>query len=537
MKNKPKTGSSIGLVATAALLLYLLVIVRKAWIGDDAFITLRAVDNFVHGYGLLSNPPERVQGFTNVLWAFLLVIPSALGVPGYVAAIGTGILTSTAAALWITLRAAATPTCAALAALWLLSSGAYVDFSTGGLENPLAHLLLAIFFTQLIGRNLEPRRVYPWALAAFIFLNRLDHVLLVAPALIVLLFEAYTANGAMIGSARRKLIRRVFGTLLPAALGFSPLLLWFGFSIVYYGFPFPNTAYAKLTAEIPLLEFIAQGFWYMFDSVQRDPLTLLVVALGLIAMIQDRSRSALATGTGVLLYLCYVVYIGGDFMAGRFFTAPFVVCLTWLISRGLDSITQGQIAVIAAGSAMLGLVFSGGLNTNDKFECPYEKPSGIVSERLCYAEVTGLSENVRMATYKTHRAYRRGLDLRSNKRRFIAYTSVGMAGYAAGPAIHVIDQAGLTDPLLARIPYRPKDGFRIGHFLRDVPDGYESTVSTGRNELSDPCLHAYYDALARVIRGPLFSRERWTAIVDLNLGRYDYLMAQPCPLRPQARPK
>jgi arabinofuranosyltransferase len=259
--------------------------------------------------------------------------------------------------------------------------------------------------------------------------------------------------------------------------------------------------------------------------------------LGLIAMFQDRSRQALATATGVILYLCYVVYIGGDFMAGRFFTAPFVVCLTWLIARGLDSISQGQIAFIAAGSAVLGLVFSGSLSANEKFECPYEKPSGIVSERLCYAEVTGLAENVRTATYKTHRAYKRGLDLRSNKRRFVAYTSVGMVGYAAGPRVHIIDMAGLTDPLLARIPYRPTNGFRIGHFLREVPDGYETTVSTGRNELSDPCLHAYYDVLARVIRGPFFSRERWRAIVDLNLGRYDYLMAQPCPLRPKAAPK
>jgi arabinofuranosyltransferase len=537
VKNTPKTGSSMGLVAAAALLLYLFAIVRKAWIGDDAFITLRAVDNFVHGYGLLSNPPERVQGFTNLLWALLLAIPTALKVPGYVAAIGTGLLTSTVAALWITGRAAASPACAALAALWLLCSEAYVDFSTGGLENPLAHLLLAIFFTQFIGRSLKPRRVYPWAMAALIILNRYDHVLLIAPALIVLLFEAYTANADIIGLTWRKLIRRVTAALLPAALGFSPLLLWFGWSIVYYGFPFPNTAYAKLNAEIPLGEFIAQGFWYVIDSVQRDPLTLLVVALGLVAMAQDRTRMALATGTGVIFYLCYVVYIGGDFMAGRFFTAPFVVCLTWLVARGFDSITQGQIAAIAAGSAVLGIVFSGNLSTNDKYDCPYEQPSGIVSERKCYAELMGLPENIRIATYKTHRAYKRGLDQLNKKRRVAAMTSVGMAGYAAGPTVHVIDQAGLTDPLLARIPYRPKGGFRIGHFLRDVPGGYEATISTGRNELSDPCLHAYYDVLARVIRGPLFSRERWTAIMGLNFGRYDYLMAQPCPLLSQAEPK
>ena len=44
----------------------------SAWIQDDAFITLRTVDNFVEGYGLRWNPAERVQSYTHPLWMFLL---------------------------------------------------------------------------------------------------------------------------------------------------------------------------------------------------------------------------------------------------------------------------------------------------------------------------------------------------------------------------------------------------------------------------------------------------------------------------------
>ncbi|HEY0840318.1 MAG TPA: hypothetical protein VGD74_09030 [Vulgatibacter sp.] len=44
----------------------------QAWVVDDAYITLRSVDNFVHGLGLGWNPDERVQAFTHPLWMFCL---------------------------------------------------------------------------------------------------------------------------------------------------------------------------------------------------------------------------------------------------------------------------------------------------------------------------------------------------------------------------------------------------------------------------------------------------------------------------------
>ena len=49
------------------------ILVRNLWISDDSFITMRVVDNFLHGYGLVWNVGERVQVFTHPLWLFLLV--------------------------------------------------------------------------------------------------------------------------------------------------------------------------------------------------------------------------------------------------------------------------------------------------------------------------------------------------------------------------------------------------------------------------------------------------------------------------------
>jgi hypothetical protein len=69
--------------------------------------------------------------------------------------------------------------------------------------------------------------------AALIMLNRLDAGLLVLPALAV---------AAMAGAWR--------ATVRAAAAGLAPLAAWHVFSLVYYGVPFPNTAYAKLQTGI-----------------------------------------------------------------------------------------------------------------------------------------------------------------------------------------------------------------------------------------------------------------------------------------------
>src|SRR4051812_23696639 len=49
-----------------------LIILRNAWVGDDAYIGFRTVYNFIHGYGLTFNINERVQSFTNPLWILLM---------------------------------------------------------------------------------------------------------------------------------------------------------------------------------------------------------------------------------------------------------------------------------------------------------------------------------------------------------------------------------------------------------------------------------------------------------------------------------
>ena len=53
---------------------FTLVFINVAWVAEDAFITFRAVDNFLKGYGPVWNVGERVQVYTHPLWYALLII-------------------------------------------------------------------------------------------------------------------------------------------------------------------------------------------------------------------------------------------------------------------------------------------------------------------------------------------------------------------------------------------------------------------------------------------------------------------------------
>src|ERR1041384_4453120 len=59
-------------IALGAVAVHLVLVLRTAWVTDDAFITLRTVDNWVNGYGLRWNADERGQAYTHPLWMFAL---------------------------------------------------------------------------------------------------------------------------------------------------------------------------------------------------------------------------------------------------------------------------------------------------------------------------------------------------------------------------------------------------------------------------------------------------------------------------------
>ena len=63
--NDAQTELHARLIVVALLAMFVVVLIRTAWLSDDSFINFRTIDNFLHGYGLRWNVAERVQSFTD----------------------------------------------------------------------------------------------------------------------------------------------------------------------------------------------------------------------------------------------------------------------------------------------------------------------------------------------------------------------------------------------------------------------------------------------------------------------------------------
>jgi arabinofuranosyltransferase len=487
-------------LSAIATVVFAVILFRTAWISDDAAITLRTVLNVTHGFGLTFNIAERVQTYTHPLWMGLLTIGYLLTGNVYVAMFAIGMILS-AVAFWLALTRAVSAFQAISAAVVLLFSSAFIDFSTSGLENPLANLLVAVFVGVFLNRTMANirRLTVLWTLASFLYLTRPDAALLVVPLLVVATWRG--------GNARAALQSIVVGSL--------PALAWTVFALVYYGFPFPNTAYAKLATGIDPGELRAQGVLYLLDSLDRDPITLTAIAVAVVVAAFRRELAPRALAAGVVLYLWYVVSIGGDFMTGRFMALPAfasVLLMSRLVgaSKPLWATAAGALLIVGCTATHVPLW------SNSRNVDAAPKPSGIVDERAVYFRDRSLA----LAKRGTFRDPDWPSSPWHGTRRNVVDTCglMGAAGLDFGPYVHLLDECALADPLLARLPAVFNPDWRTGHYRRMIPDGYRESLETSSNQLRDPDLHRFYDRLRLITRSDrLFSRERLYAIVVMNL--------------------
>ncbi len=507
----------------ALLILFALfsaVIIKNAWLSDDAFITFRVVDNLVSGYGPVWNVAERGQAFTHPLW--LLLLGLGYGVTGeiYYTSLALSLVLALVAAILLTGRLAISLTNALLCLLVLTLSKAFVDYSTSGLENSLTHLLLVLYAVLYF----KGRPGLRWLLgltvvAALGAVNRMDTLLLFAP---VLLFAIYKV--------------RQWRALFVVAAGFVPFWLWEGFALLYYGFPLPNTAYAKLNTEIPHLELAQQGIFYLLNTLSVDPLTLITIGMAVALSITTIYTQRLPTphspitnhpipnlpiAIGILLYLLYIIRIGGDFMTGRFLSAPLVCAVIILARQPLPPLGEMATLVIFLLVTGIGLLnpTQSPLLSNATYNEGAIDNKGIADERGHYFQRYGL-----LAANRLNRLIEQGRVQGTRDPEIYTHCGIGLRGFSASPYTHIIDFCGLADPLLARLPTSHDPDFRIGHPIRALPDGYLATLRTGQNTLADAKLATYYEKLRLITRGELWSVARWREIWKFNTGQYEHLI-------------
>lgn len=499
------------IVFLGGLLLYGLVLARTAWVGEDAFITLRSVDNFVNGYGPVWNTDERVQAFTHPLWMLVLSAGYAITREALFTTLGISMALSLLAVGLILWQFRDAPQVLLPVVAAVVGSKAFLDYSTSGLENPLSHVLIVAVIVLYAQDRQRPRaRNALWMalIAGLAVFNRMDTALIVLPAVAERSLRLQSAD-------------RIKAWLMLA----TPMVAWMAFSTFYYGFPFPNTYYAKQAAGIPRAQYLERGWEYAAHLVTHDPLTAAVIVTGALGVfLTPAGRRLWPIASGILLYLAYIIWSGGDFMQGRFFS-PILIASAASAAyafRHLLAARRPAAAALTVGIVLLGLAARPvpNLLSDQNYPRPLFNPSmRIVDERGFYYWGSGLLPAINSGGSSLSQMpwVRQGIRSRQIQARLHVFGEIGFRGYFAGPTVKFVDPYALADAFLAHLPYFGSSAWRIGHITRVIPPGYLETRLTGQNHLKNENLRQLYDQLDLITRGPLWSIERLQAIVAFNL--------------------
>lgn len=506
----------------------LLVVIATGWVSDDAYVTLRSVGLAWEGYGPVYNVDERVQAFTHPLWFGVLFLAFGLtwGEAWWAAFLSSVFYTGLAlAAVVVAFRRQ--PLQAILAIGLLACSRSFIEYGSSGLENPMTFALLAgiVAAREERGRRLTEAGSLGVVsvLAGFALVNRLDTLLLVGPFWAASVWDARGIGGW-------RLTRAVL-------LGLVPLAAWEAFSVVYYGVPVPNTAYAKLGAGMPVGVKVRMGLTYLTHFVIHDPVGALVLFWALVGGLLrggSKARPALAS---MALYVAYIAWIGGDFMAGRFLAAPVLLAALTVASLPSSKARSPRTVLIAViGLAVVGQVVwtlhpqRRGQEAALVAKGPYEATRlfGIVDERTYFRSTLGLAAVLWNGGTPARITRTEGEAVAARAeaqgRPVVAMPAqAGVYGYYAGKDVFIVDLYGLGDPLIARLPMTvgPTRQWAPGHFPRSYPEGYLEGRARRENTIADPDLHAFYDELDQVVAGPLLSGARWSSLWRLNTGALD----------------
>jgi hypothetical protein len=303
---------------------------------DDAFISYRYALNLAHGHGLVFNPGEYVEGFTNLLWTPLIAAWIKLGVHAPAA---SQIMSVTFAAVSLVLAHVYARRflpqrlawMAALAPVVLYASNSFASWMTTGLETPL-------FLALTIAALLEFDRGRMFATAGYCVLALLCRPEggIEAFALLGLPWLAALWRGP-------RTPRAILGRSGPALLFAAALALLTAWRLYYYGDWVPNTFHAKVGQAGMALGwiYVLKFFW--------EGAALLLPGFAVAAFAVPKLRGPAAF---VVLTLAYVVYIGGDvFNHGRFMLPTLPVLVTAAIAAAAWALARS--VVLGAGLLLL----------------------------------------------------------------------------------------------------------------------------------------------------------------------------------------
>nr|MBN2278922.1 hypothetical protein [candidate division Zixibacteria bacterium] len=268
------------ILITAIIIYFILVAVVWDYSIDDAFVTFRYAEHLADGHGLVFNIGEKpVEGYSNFLWLLILALVYKLGLATYLTAKILGIaLFLVSALIWFFLF------CRTEGYLWLIGPllliTPYTSFwAVSGLELGLHAMLLAGAVFSLFRKSL-------WSIpfTSALVMTRSEGAVI---GLILIMVRWLTDREGKKAATKLYIINLIFLVITFGALAI--------FRLSVFGYPMPNTFYAKSSFSIISLIELGRPLLYFL------PLTVLFL-YGLIPLIRKSGETSEAA-TAIFVWL------------------------------------------------------------------------------------------------------------------------------------------------------------------------------------------------------------------------------------------
>ena len=444
---------------------------EASFIQDDAFTSLRYVQNFVDGNGLVFNIGERVEGYTNFLWVLLLSAVSFLAralnlnpnLPFTAQFLSTlfGVLILVSTYLLAKKIIAKNFSGSIISSLLALSATAMVLFTTpfiywsvSGMETSLfvsLTLLSVYFFLDFETRSKRN---------TFVIISVLNSFLRPEGMFFFILLMSFKLIRNFLSAEELKLGKKIKSTfdssIKKSLIVYAvPVIAYIIFRLLYYGYPFPNTFYAKTEFTT---QFLTRGWNYYINFLEEYLLFGFFYLPFLIQLMRSKTNAKENILIGfALVYTITIIVIGGDVLpVNRFFLTIMPLLFILFINSSAELIEEflkGKLNVIAKYSLVIIVLCYSVFNYSRNLPVMMEKRAyeiGLVTKMKIYAELLKYVEKDEIKSLPSVAGGKAGKSKIKNKSFSVAMSTIGTFSFYSGA--RVIDLVGLTDEYVAHNP-------------------------------------------------------------------------------------
>jgi len=409
----------------STLIVYAVLIQQNRFIQDDTFINFRYIDNFLNGNGLVYNSGEYVEGFTSLSWLIILTIVKVLGFDLIIASQYLSIFFGALIIFIIYLFSNHFKDSVYIfisSAALMISSPGFIYWTVSGMETSFFVVLVLLMVLAYIYKNNLFSNSYFFIASFIAVITRQEAAALF---FIILLYDFLVNKSQYL----QKENLRAF--LIRIVVFFLPLLLLFLLRIFYYGYPFPNTYYAKVNLILP---YIQRGFEYIYNFIVRDLLFGLLLIPIFIFFNKEKNNLLKMTLILSTFYVVYIIYIGGDILPHNRFLLPVLPLIYLSISILVFNNTSKKSLKVILVAIIIAASFIKADYKKDFIRYTREHEIGLVKKMQIYADY---------------------LNDRSGENSTATVSTIGSFGYYFNG--NLIDMVGLTDKFIAHNPIEVKE--------------------------------------------------------------------------------